>query len=63
MLVTPKTPTELSKGIGKHRSAISRSLIDLESRGLVKCLTPDEKVFRYYEITQKGKKVLEMIGK
>ena len=57
----PMTPTELSKKINSHRPTISRSLLALENKGLVKCITPNEKMGRYYQITDKGKKVLEII--
>ncbi len=47
-LDTPKTATELAKELGKHRSAISRTLIDLEKEGLVKCVNPEDDKFRHY---------------
>ncbi len=47
-LDTAKTATELAKELGKHRSAVSRTLIDLEKEGLVKCVNPDDDKFRHY---------------
>lgn len=55
------TPTELSEKIKTHRSTTSRSLLVLENKGLVKCITPKEKMGRYYDITSQGKKILEII--
>lgn len=43
-----KTPTELAKEINKHRSSVSRVLLDLEREGLVKCVNPKDKSFRHY---------------
>ena len=60
-LVKPHTPTELSHIIKTHRSTTSRTILSLEKRGLVKCITPNEKMGRYYEITGLGKKVVKKI--
>jgi predicted transcriptional regulator len=59
----PKTPTQLKEEGDFHFNAVSRALIELEGRGFVKCLTPNEKLGRFYEITPKGKKVLEKFKK
>lgn len=60
-LVKPLTPTELSRIIKTHRSTTSRTILALESKGLVECITPKEKMGRYYEITSIGKKILQKI--
>jgi DNA-binding MarR family transcriptional regulator len=60
-LLRPNTPTELAKTIGVARSAVSRTILALENVGLVECLTPDEKMDRYYRVTESGKKVAEII--
>lgn len=57
-LMEPNTPTELSKIIKTHRSTTSRAILALEKKGLVKCITPNESLGRYYEITELGKKIL-----
>lgn len=44
----PKTATELSKEMKKHRSSISRIILDLEREGFVKCINPEDDRFRYY---------------
>lgn len=44
----PKTASEVAKELGKHRSSISRILIDLEKYGLVKCVNPQDDRFRHY---------------
>ncbi len=57
----PMTPTELAEKIKTHRSTTSRSLLILEEKGLVKCITPKEKMGRYYDITSQGKKILDLL--
>ena len=47
-LDTTKTATELAKELGKHRIAVSRTLIDLEKEGLVRCVNPEDDKFRHY---------------
>jgi DNA-binding MarR family transcriptional regulator len=58
LLVKPSTPTEVSRTIHTHRSTVSRTILALEKKGLVECITPKEKMGRYYRITKKGQKVL-----
>ncbi len=57
----PHTPTELADILMAHRSSVSRAVLALEKRGLVKCITPDEKVCRYYQISDEGSRVLAEI--
>ena len=61
LLTSPKSPTEVAKEIDAHREATSRAIIALERRGLVKCLTPKEKMYRLYGLTKMGKEVLKHI--
>jgi len=44
----PKTATEISKEIRKHRSAVSRTLLDMKENGFIKCVNPEDKSFRHY---------------
>jgi predicted transcriptional regulator len=44
----PKTATELAKEMGKHRSSISRILLELKRNGFVKCVNPEDSSFRHY---------------
>lgn len=60
-LVNPHTPTEMSRLINTHRSTASRTILALEKKGLAKCITPKENMGRYYQITKKGKMVLNKI--
>jgi DNA-binding MarR family transcriptional regulator len=43
-----KTATEIAKELRKHRSAISRVLLDMEKIGFIKCVNPEDKSFRHY---------------
>lgn len=47
-LDNPKTATEIAKELGKHRSAISRILLDMEEKGFARCVNPEDKNFRHY---------------
>jgi len=60
-LETPKTSTQLSDGLKIHLSHVSRALGELESKKLVVCLTPAEKVGRIYKLTESGKRVLKIV--
>ena len=58
-LNTPKTPTILAKKLNTHRSGVSRILLELKNKELVKCLNPEDKRTRFYQITEIGKKLIE----
>ena len=47
-LSKPKTATELAKETGRHRSSVSRVLLDLKKKGFVKCVNPEDDRFRHY---------------
>lgn len=53
----PYTATELAKKLDKHRSSVSRTLLDLAEKGLVACLNPEDDRERHYELTNEGRKV------
>jgi DNA-binding MarR family transcriptional regulator len=55
----PNTPTAIAHIINAHRSTTSRAILALEKKGLVKCITPDQKMCRFYQLTDSGKEVLE----
>lgn len=57
LLEKPFTATELSKKLGKHRSSISRILIDFEKVGLVRCINKEDDRFRHYVLTKRGREV------
>jgi predicted Rossmann fold nucleotide-binding protein DprA/Smf involved in DNA uptake len=57
LLDKPKTPTQLKRESGLHFNEVSRTLIGLEKSGFVKCLTPNQKLCRFYDITEKAKNI------
>ena len=58
----PHTPTEISHIINTHRSTTSRAILDLEKKGLVKCITPEQSMGRFYQITSLGKKIIKKVN-
>ena len=63
LLNQPRTSTQIAKTLKKHRSAISRIFLDLEKKGLVKCLNPEDNMSRFYQITDKGDRVVKSYEK
>jgi len=62
-LIIPNIATNLAKKIDVHRSSISRALLFLEKNSLVKCVNKDASFGRLYKLTDKGKKVYDMLRK
>ena len=60
-LETPRTPTFLSKDLNINLANISRSLSELEEKGMIVCLTPDQRTGKIYSLTKNGNKALETI--
>lgn len=56
-----KIPTQISKDINDSSYNISKYLKVLKEYGLVICLNENDKRYRYYSITDKGKKYLNII--
>ncbi len=62
-LIIPTTPTELSKKLKGDRSSISRVLLFFQEKSLVKCINQEDKKGRIYQLTDKGKKVYDILRK
>jgi DNA-binding transcriptional ArsR family regulator len=60
-LLRPNSPTELARTLDIERPSVSRTILALEKAGLVECLTPDERMGRFYRTTGTGKKVIDII--
>jgi len=60
-LKTPKTPTMLARTLKTSMPNISRTLRQLQSKGFVICLTPEERIGKIYSLTDKGKEALKKI--
>ena len=60
-LETPKTPTQIGSKLDISISHVSRTLKNFVERGIVDCLTPQEKIGRIYKLTSKGEEILDKI--
>lgn len=60
-LETPRTPTFIAKDLNLNLANVSRSLSELEDKGMIACLTPDQRTGKIYSLTKKGNKALETI--
>jgi len=60
---TAKIPSAISKEIGDSSHHVSKYLTSLKEKDLVVCLNEEDKRFRFYRITAKGKYYLEIIEK
>lgn len=56
-----KIPSVISKEIGDSSHHVSKYLTSLKEKELVICLNEEDKRFRFYRITAKGKYYLEII--
>lgn len=53
----PKIPTEIKKEAKMSMTNISKVLKEFRKKGLVRCLTPDERTGKIYELTKAGKRI------
>ena len=60
-LETEKRPSDLKKELKKEDSNISRALTELLNKGIVVCLTPDEKKGKIYKLSKKGNEIYNKI--
>lgn len=65
------TPAEIVRGLAgesgrrstSHYAQVSRAIAELEAQGLIKCLNPEEKTGRFYELTKRGFSILKELKK
>jgi len=57
-LGTEKQPSELSKELNINKTHISRTLNELDAKGMIKCLNPNLKKGKLYVISDYGRKIL-----
>ena len=43
----------------QYKSHNSRTLKELSDKGLIVCVNPEDRVFKFYKITKKGKEILK----
>jgi len=58
---TPKTPAQISSETGISLTHISRALREMTKEEIVECLTPERIKGRVYQLTEKGKKIVELL--
>ena len=56
-----KNPKQIADECKISISNISNTLPELVEKGLVICKNPNSHIFKYYEITKKGKELLNQI--
>lgn len=57
----PQIASFLAHKLNKHREVVSRIFLDLQEKGLAKCKNPEAPSFRFYQITNKRKKLLSSL--
>ena len=57
------TPSHIANETKLSKAHVSRTLREFENKGVAECKTPKEKVGRIYELTSKGKKILNHLRK
>lgn len=63
VLEKPKTPTHIAYDTKLSVAHVSRTLKEFSAKELVRCLTPNEKIGRLYQLTDKGKEILRSLKK
>lgn len=58
----PLTPTELSDRMDIQFNSASRAVRQLASENLVRCVNPDAPRYRRYQMTEKGKEIVQELG-
>jgi len=60
---SPLAPLQISKETNIARSNVSTKLVGLRKRKLVDCINPEARKWRFYRITEEGKRVLKEVTK
>jgi len=55
------TPIEMAERMSAYLSQVSRTISELEEKGLISCTTPNRKKGRIYRLTEKGRKILDFM--
>lgn len=59
----PKSPKQIALELELHFSHVSSTLKDLTKKGIIKCLTPDLRKGRLYDLTEIGKEIANKLEK
>ena len=55
----PKIPKQIAEECKISISNVSNTLPELIKKGLIECKNPKSRVYKYYEITKKGRELLK----
>ncbi len=58
----PKTPKELAMNCKISISNVSNTLAELSKDEYVECINPKDHTYKYYTLTNKGKKALNLLN-
>lgn len=61
LAVGPKTPKQISMETKIHLSHISKTLRELSEKGIVKCLSPERRRGKVYNLTKEGKEIIHQL--
>ncbi len=57
---SPKlSQSEIMKGLKQYKSHNSVTIKELNEKGLIVCINPEDRSFKFYKITKKGKEILK----
>ena len=59
----PMIPKEIASCCNVSIHNVSKSLKELVDRGLIVCKNPNDKFYRFYELTKKGKEIIKELDK
>ena len=59
----PMIPKEIGEHCNVSIHNVSKSLKELVDRSLIVCKNPNDKFYRFYELTKKGKDILKELNK
>ncbi len=59
----PMIPKEISQKCNVSIHNVSKSLKELIDKGLIICKNPNDKFYRFYELTKKGREAIKELNK
>lgn len=57
----PKAPVQLAEETGIDKSNVSTKLGQLRERDMVECLNPEDRKWRFYQLTDYGRAILTKV--
>ena len=54
-----KSQSEIMKELKRYKSHNSRTIKELSDKKLIVCVNPEDRSFKFYKITKKGKNILK----